>query len=599
MRNFGRGVRHPMDWLREICGGEAAFPLIVLFGLNAVDELDRTAFGILLPEIRDSFGIDIQTALSIVALSSVAALALQVPIAQYADKTNRIPLVVFGALAWGFFSGMTGLATGLILLTIARSGSSLGKAVIDPTHNSLIADYYPIETRSRVYSFHRAANAVGAFIGPLSAGLLAYYFDWRVPFLVFVVPTVIFALLATRLHEPTRGRWERHATGASQEIIDTEEESPSFAESWRTADKVKSLQRIWWSLPFLATSLIGFVTLAALLYEQKFDLDERARGVAAAVSEPFALVGLVIGARIATRRFVGNVKGLIRFVASIAVVASIASAGFALAPNVYVAVALNCVISASLAIIGPGVLAALLARHSSPRPSHRLRHRIAVGDPRSGDPADDRLDRRQLEHRGRDAHDDPDVPDRQPDAAQRGRRDRRRHRPGLAVGRSAPAGGAVRASTGHHQPAAPARRRSRLRQPHRAARHRPASRRGRGGRVARHERCGQVDAAEVDQRHRRGRPGRDRCSTAATSPTLPRTRSLHSASSRCPAVRACSAPSPSGRTSSWPAGRTGATAKGSPSRPPKYSRRSRFSPIGSTPPLRTCPAASSRCWRLR
>jgi branched-chain amino acid transport system ATP-binding protein len=37
----------------------------------------------------------------------------------------------------------------------------------------------------------------------------------------------------------------------------------------------------------------------------------------------------------------------------------VASAGFAFAPNVYIAVALNCVISASLAIIGPGVLAAL------------------------------------------------------------------------------------------------------------------------------------------------------------------------------------------------------------------------------------------------
>jgi ABC-type branched-subunit amino acid transport system ATPase component/MFS family permease len=358
-RRFGHGVRHPMQWLREICGGEAAFPLVVLFGLNAVDELDRTAFGILLPEIRESFGIDIQTALSLVALSAVAALALQVPIAQYADRTKRIPLVVFGALSWGFFSGMTAFATGLILLTVARSGSSLGKAVIDPTHNSLIADYYPIETRSRVYSFHRAANAVGQFVGPITAGLLAYSFGWRAPFLVFVIPTVIFAVLAMRLKEPTRGRWERQATGASQEIIDTEEESPSFAESWRTAHKVRSLQRIWWALPFLATSLIGFVTLAALLYEQKFGLDERARGIAAAVAEPFALVGLVIGARIATRRYIGNVAGLIRFVASIAVVASFASAGFAFAPNIFVAVALNCVISAALAIIGPGVLAAL------------------------------------------------------------------------------------------------------------------------------------------------------------------------------------------------------------------------------------------------
>ena len=348
-----------MLWLKDLCGGQPAFPLFVLFGLNAVDELDRTAFGILLPEIRDAFGIDIATALSIVALSSVAALALQVPIAQYADRTNRIPLVVVGALSWGFFSGMTGLATGLILLTVARSGSSLGKAVIDPTHNSLIADYYPIESRSRVYSFHRAANAVGAFVGPLTAGMLAFYFSWRVPFLVFVIPTAIFAFLAMGLKNPTRGRWERQATGASQDVIDTEEEAPSFAESWRTAHKVRSLQRIWWSLPFLATSLIGFVTLAALLYEEKFGLDERARGIAAAVAEPFQLVGLVLGARIATRRFVGNVKGLIRFLASIAVVASVASAGFAFAPNIVVAVALNCVISASLAVIGPGVLAAL------------------------------------------------------------------------------------------------------------------------------------------------------------------------------------------------------------------------------------------------
>ncbi len=34
-------------------------PLIILFGLNAVDELDRTAFGILLPDIQDDFGLDL------------------------------------------------------------------------------------------------------------------------------------------------------------------------------------------------------------------------------------------------------------------------------------------------------------------------------------------------------------------------------------------------------------------------------------------------------------------------------------------------------------------------------------------------------------
>ena len=221
-RRFLGHVAHPMQWLRGVCGGESAYPLVILFGLNAVDELDRTAFGILLPNIRDEFNLDNTGVLGLVALSSVAALALQVPIAQYADRSRRVPLAIGGALIWGVFSGMTGLAAGVVWLTIARSGSSLGKAVIDPTHNSLLADYYPIEARSKVFSTHRAANAVGAFVGPLSAGLLAYAFGWRVPFLVFVVPTVVFAFLALKLHEPVRGKWEREAMGASAEVANTD-----------------------------------------------------------------------------------------------------------------------------------------------------------------------------------------------------------------------------------------------------------------------------------------------------------------------------------------------------------------------------------------
>ena len=89
-RRFLGHVAHPMQWLRGVCGGESAYPLVVLFGLNAVDELDRTAFGILLPNIRDEFNLDNTGVLGLVALSSVAALALQVPIAQYADRLIRI-----------------------------------------------------------------------------------------------------------------------------------------------------------------------------------------------------------------------------------------------------------------------------------------------------------------------------------------------------------------------------------------------------------------------------------------------------------------------------------------------------------------------------
>jgi branched-chain amino acid transport system ATP-binding protein len=358
-RSLWQSLRHPAATLRDICGGEAVFPLMILFALNAVDELDRAAFGVLLPEIRDHFGLDLSTTLGLVALVAVAALALQVPIAQWADRSRRVPLVVGGAIVWGVFSGLTGMATGLIIFGIARSGSALGKAVIDPTHNSLISDYYPIESRSSVFSVHRAANAVGAFLGPISAGFLAYAFGWRAPFIIFMIPTMIFAVMAMRLREPIRGLWERRAMNVSAEVAETEEEAPSFAESWRTVHKVQSLKRIWWSLPFLATGLIGFVSLASLLYEREFGLDERARGIAAAIAEPCQLIGLVFGARWISKKFAGNIAGLTRIGASVSIAAAFLSAAFALAPNIYVAVAVNCVISAALAVLAPAIFTGL------------------------------------------------------------------------------------------------------------------------------------------------------------------------------------------------------------------------------------------------
>ena len=149
------------DWFDGIGGNESLYPLIVLFGLNCVDELDRRGFDVLLPDIRDHFGISTGTMLTVVGLAGIGALLCAVPIGFYADRMNRIVIMIAGAIAWGGFSVMTGLATTIVLLGVARAGAGLGRAVVDPTHNSLLADYYDIPERPRVYSFHRAANALG------------------------------------------------------------------------------------------------------------------------------------------------------------------------------------------------------------------------------------------------------------------------------------------------------------------------------------------------------------------------------------------------------------------------------------------------------
>jgi branched-chain amino acid transport system ATP-binding protein len=354
-------VTRVRTWLHGVTGGAPYAPLLILFGLNAVDELDRTAFGILLPEIRDEFDLDLQGILGLIAVVALVSLLLEVPIAAMADRGRRVLIAGVGALVWAVFSMLTGVATSLLVLGIARTGSGLGKAVVEPTHNSLLADYYDIPTRARVYSFHRAANAVGAFVGPLAAGLMAAAWGWRAPFFVYALPTVVFVFLAMKLREPVRGLHERRAMGLDDVAAATEEPRPSFAEAWRIVHKIETLRRIFWSLPFLAASLIGFVSLAALLYEDVFGLDERARGFAAAAVEPAQLVGLIYGARIGTRLLAKGPEHVLRFLSLVAWGVSGGLVGFALAPHIAVALALNAAITGALAILTPGIFTCLAA----------------------------------------------------------------------------------------------------------------------------------------------------------------------------------------------------------------------------------------------
>jgi ABC-type branched-subunit amino acid transport system ATPase component/MFS family permease len=347
------------DRLTTITAGEAAYPLVVLFALNACEELDRTGFGILLPDIRDHFGLSTGGALAIVAIGLIGGLLLAVPIAVMADRFPRTPIVLAGAGVWAVFAGLTGAAAAVWFLVVTRIGAGTGRSVIDPTHNSLLADYYPTEARAPVYAVHRMGNITGQFLGPLLAGLLAYSFGWRVPFFVFAGITAVAVVAGLALREPPRGRWERSAAGADAAVAATEEDAPSFAESMRLLWQVETLRRIWISLPFLAASVVGLVTLTSLLYNDAFGLDERARGFVAAGVEPSGLVGLAIGIPLAARLMRRDPGDGLRMLSGVIVVIAALFTLFALSPWLWLAITCNVLISGCAALLAPGIFASL------------------------------------------------------------------------------------------------------------------------------------------------------------------------------------------------------------------------------------------------
>jgi ABC-type branched-subunit amino acid transport system ATPase component/predicted MFS family arabinose efflux permease len=351
-------LRHPSRWLADLTGGGPVYALMILFGLNMVSQMDATGFGILIPNIRDAFHMTNAGVLALVAAAAVVGLALQVPIAQMADRRNRIRLMLLGAGVCAAFVFGTGLAISVWMLALMRSGTGVGQATVGPTHNSLIADWYPINSRPRVYAFHFSSNAIGAFIGPILAGGLAAWLGWRAPFLVFPIPMVILILAGIGLREPSRGIQERLAMGVT-DALDTEEPPPSFAEGWRMVWKVESLRRIFYALPFLAASLVGFASLASILYQQKFGLDVVQRGWVAAAAEPAQLIGLAVGARVGSRLIKRDPGLIIRFLAHVALFTSGLLVVFALVPILWVTILVHMAVTASLAAVGSGIYASL------------------------------------------------------------------------------------------------------------------------------------------------------------------------------------------------------------------------------------------------
>jgi ABC-type branched-subunit amino acid transport system ATPase component/MFS family permease len=312
------------------------------------------------PTIADSFGVGVNGVAIPFVLAFGAALGLAVPIATFADRGNRVRLALLGGIVFSVFSVCVGLAWTVWVLAIAMAGMQVGKAFIEPSHTSLLSDYYPVDRRPRVFAFYRGGNALGALVGAVAAGYVAEAFGWRAPFFAFALPMLILVAAGARLPEPRRGLQEQRQGGAEREALALEEAPPTLAEAWRMCWQVDSLRRIYRTLPFLTPALIGFALYGSFAYRDIFGLDTAARGwVIGLVEGPSQLIGLIVGTRLAMRAFADGPAKVFHQLARALLIVAVAAGVFAAAPVAAVAIAANVVVSSGLAFVVPGLFATL------------------------------------------------------------------------------------------------------------------------------------------------------------------------------------------------------------------------------------------------
>ena len=283
--------------LSAITAGAPALPLLVLFGLNFVDEFDRVAFAAVISEIRDAFDLSDEGIQRVAGLAGLATLLLSLPMGFFADRFNRVRMSVIAAGLWGACAVLTGVVPTVWLLFIVRLGAGVGRIINEVVHPSLLSDYYSRKSHPRVFGLHRMANSVGNIAGPI-AGIIAASIAWQASFFILAIPTLVLLVVALRLREPHRGESVDKELAVA---VAEEEQAIPFGEAYRQLSSARTLKRFWAGAFLLGVGFFQIANILSLYFEEDFGYGPVGRGFVQFLFGAGTVLGLVIGSRMASR----------------------------------------------------------------------------------------------------------------------------------------------------------------------------------------------------------------------------------------------------------------------------------------------------------
>jgi MFS family permease len=294
-------ARAPFGW----------WPAVVLSLVSLLDRLEQSMLAGALPEIQEHFGLSDTQGGMIALFTGVAGVVLFIPAGRIADRMNRKNGLALVVASWAVLSLGSGLAVGFVMLLAMRTLIGAAGQLNNPAGSSLLADYYPGESRTKVFGIERLVYFLGNPIGIILGGVIAATAGWQWVFAGLVLPGVVIALLCWLLREPYRGTSDRidamradlvsPGDVAVEAVADHEIDAPpaddrrdvSVWEDVRALFAVPTLRAVYVAQTVLFIGLGCLFYWMPSLFEREFDLAEGGGG---AVSGMTGLVGISIGA---------------------------------------------------------------------------------------------------------------------------------------------------------------------------------------------------------------------------------------------------------------------------------------------------------------
>lgn len=180
--------------------------LAILFFVCTSNYIDRQILSILVEPIKREFhASDLQMGLLGGLSFALFYAILGIPVARLADRGDRRLVIAVSLAVWSVMTALCGVAQNFWQLALARVGVGMGEAGAIPPGQSLIADYFPPEKRTRALAVFMSAATVGYLVAFIGGAQIAAAHGWRAAFLVMGLPGLVLALIAWfGLQEPRR-----------------------------------------------------------------------------------------------------------------------------------------------------------------------------------------------------------------------------------------------------------------------------------------------------------------------------------------------------------------------------------------------------------
>lgn len=154
----------------------------ILIGLMvpmAMTVLNMTMFGVALPDIRDSFGIEADTAAWLVSAYSLPFVVFMPFYGRLGDGLGKRRLFTIGILIFFIGTLFCLTANNMILLILGRMLQGMGTGGVNPLCLAVITDLFPPKERGRALASWSSTGPATGMIGPVLGGLLLDSFGWQ------------------------------------------------------------------------------------------------------------------------------------------------------------------------------------------------------------------------------------------------------------------------------------------------------------------------------------------------------------------------------------------------------------------------------------